>query len=57
VKSQWGYAGDEFLEAARNDLTISEHTVQQLDDRRARTHARVIGFYSLIGDPPQGRLE
>lgn len=54
-KAHWGY-DREFLEACRAELTF---TAAGLADGRAvvaESAGRVLGFYTLDGDPPEGEL-
>lgn len=54
-KGHWGYDAD-FLEACREELTL---TPELLTDERARVaerDGRVVGFYTLAGRPPEGQL-
>jgi GNAT superfamily N-acetyltransferase len=56
AKSHWGYER-EFLDAARLDLTIDEATIREATILVLELGDEVIGFYGLIGEPPDGRLE
>jgi GNAT superfamily N-acetyltransferase len=54
-KAHWGYS-EEFLEACRAELTF---TAAGLAGRRAvvaESAGRMLGFYTLDGDPPEGEL-
>src|SRR5258705_8806878 len=69
-KAHWGYDAT-FLQACRPGLTFSEDKVRQgrfvLAEQRAPTqthlpgtrdgrNARIVGFYELVGDPPEFEL-
>ncbi len=66
-KAYWGYDAT-FLEACRPGLTFSEDKVRQgrfvlaeqhgsalgcASDAQAGMNARIVGFYELVGDPPE----
>lgn len=54
-KGHWGYDRD-FLDACRTELTFRP---DELGARRivvAESAGRVLGFYSLDGEPPTGEL-
>ena len=54
AKSRWGYDSG-FLEAARADLTITEEAVLESTTVVCTRAERVIGFYGLVGEPPDAR--
>jgi GNAT superfamily N-acetyltransferase len=56
AKSHWGY-DERFLESARADLTIGADTVRSARIYVLEQHGSVLGFYGLVGQPPEGRLE
>lgn len=56
AKSHWAY-DDEFLESARACLTIDAETIRSSRIFVVDRDGRRIGFYGLIGDPSEGRLE
>jgi hypothetical protein len=56
AKSYWGY-DDDFLEAARRDLTITADTVRRSALVVLQRVGTIVGFYGLVGEPPDGRLE
>ena len=56
AKSHWEY-DDEFLQSARASLTIDGETIRSSRIFVVERDGRPIGFYGLIGDPPEGRLE
>jgi GNAT superfamily N-acetyltransferase len=56
AKSHWGYS-EEFLEAARADLTIDSDTIRSARIYVVERQRAIIGFYRLLGNPPRGRLE
>ncbi|MGB8879528.1 MAG: hypothetical protein WCD11_24650, partial [Solirubrobacteraceae bacterium] len=49
----WGY-GQDFLDAARADLAIDENTIRHATIAPLDRAGRRIGFYGLIGRPPEG---
>ncbi|MBP2325077.1 GNAT superfamily N-acetyltransferase [Kibdelosporangium banguiense] len=54
-KAYWGYDKD-FMEACRAELTFAP---QDVLDRRivvAERQSKILGFYSIDGDPPEGEL-
>ena len=56
AKSHWGYDHG-FLESARASLTIDAETIRSSRMFVVERDGRPIGFYGLMGDPPEGRLE
>ena len=56
AKAHWGY-DPEFLEAARAALTIDAKTIATSHVFVLELSGTAIGFYGLVGDPPQGTLE
>ena len=56
AKSHWGYEAA-FLDSARADLTIEAETMRSARIYVVEREHTTIGFYGLVGEPPQGRLE
>lgn len=56
AKSHWGY-DREFLEAARGDLTIGESIIRESAISVLERDGARLGFWGLVGEPPDGRLE
>jgi GNAT superfamily N-acetyltransferase len=56
AKAHWGYDAA-FLESARANLTIDAETIRSAHIYVLERDGATIGFYGLLGDPPQGRLE
>ena len=56
AKSHWGYDHN-FLEAARADLTIDESTIREATISVLERGGAMIGFFGVVGAPPDGRLE
>ncbi|MGH8981823.1 MAG: GNAT family N-acetyltransferase [Acidimicrobiales bacterium] len=54
-KAVWGY-DDAFLEACRAELTLDAARLDELRIVVAEADGEVVGFYSLIGVPPDGEL-
>lgn len=54
-KAHWGYAPD-FLEVCRAELTIDSSQIATSRIIVADHLGRVVGFYSLLGEPPVGEL-
>lgn len=54
-KAHWGYDA-QFLEACRPDLTLHPHEITARRTCVAEESGRVVGFYTLEGDPPEGEL-
>lgn len=54
-KGYWGYSG-EFLEACREELTVSAQQCLSGDVTVAVRGEAIAGFYVLDGSPPLGRL-
>jgi GNAT superfamily N-acetyltransferase len=55
-KSHWGYDAP-FLESARANLTIDAETIRSARIYVVEREGETIGFYGLLGEPPEGRLE
>jgi GNAT superfamily N-acetyltransferase len=55
-KGHWAY-GDTFVEAARAELTIGADTIRSSRMYVVEQDGVAIGFYGLLGTPPEGRLE
>jgi GNAT superfamily N-acetyltransferase len=56
AKGHWDY-GARFLESARTALTIDAQTIVSARIHVLERRGVTIGFYGLLGEPPQGRLE
>jgi SAM-dependent methyltransferase len=56
AKAHWGY-DEQFLEAAREALTIDAETIAAARIFVLERKGTAIGFYGLAGDPPEGVLE
>jgi GNAT superfamily N-acetyltransferase len=56
AKAHWDYDA-RFLEAARAELTIDAKTIRSARIHVLERRGETIGFYGLLGEPPQGRLE
>lgn len=56
AKSHWGY-DTAFLEGARSALTIDADTIAASRIYVVEDDGAVVGFYGLVGEPPEGRLE
>jgi GNAT superfamily N-acetyltransferase len=56
AKSHWGY-DSHFLDSARADLVIDAGTIGSGRIHVLERDGDTIGFYGIVGDPPQGRLE
>jgi GNAT superfamily N-acetyltransferase len=56
AKSHWGYDVD-FLDSARRDLMLDADSIRAADIYVLVRDDVRIGFYGLLGRPPQGRLE
>ncbi|GAA4555187.1 GNAT family N-acetyltransferase [Planotetraspora kaengkrachanensis] len=54
-KGHWGYDHD-FLEACRAELTFHPDQLRAQRIAVAESAGRVLGFYSLTGEPPDGEL-
>lgn len=54
-KAHWGYSA-EFLDACRAELTYRPAEVESRRMVVAESGGRLLGFYSLDGDPPRGEL-
>ncbi|WP_239116313.1 GNAT family N-acetyltransferase [Planotetraspora phitsanulokensis] len=54
-KGYWGYDRD-FMEACRAELTFPPEQVRAQRISVAESAGRVLGFYSLAGEPPDGEL-
>ena len=54
-KAHWGYDAD-FLEASRRVMYLSGHHVLAYRTAVAEVDGRVVGFYTLAGEPPTGEL-
>ncbi len=54
-KGYWGYDA-EFLEACRSELTLDAADVAPSRVAVAEQGGRVVGFYALLGDPPEADL-
>jgi GNAT superfamily N-acetyltransferase len=55
-KGYWGY-DQAFLDACRAELTLTPEEVERRRVTVAEVDGRVVGFYALAGEPPQGTLE
>jgi GNAT superfamily N-acetyltransferase len=55
-KGHWGY-DQAFLDACREELTLSPAEVRAKRTIVAERGGRVVGFYTLAGDPPVGSLD
>jgi GNAT superfamily N-acetyltransferase len=55
-KSYWGY-DQAFLDACRPELTLTPEQVERQRVTVAERDGRVVGFYALAGQPPDGVLE
>ena len=56
AKAHWGYDAP-FLEAARRELTIDADTIRSSRMYVLERQRSAIGFYGVVGEPPEGRLE
>jgi SAM-dependent methyltransferase len=56
AKAHWGY-DEEFLEAARDALTIDAETIATSSIFVLERKGTAIGFHGLAGEPPEGVLE
>jgi GNAT superfamily N-acetyltransferase len=56
AKAHWGY-DEEFLQAAREALAIDAETIAASSIFILERSGAAIGFYGLVGEPPQGVLE
>jgi GNAT superfamily N-acetyltransferase len=56
AKSHWGYDAA-FLESARANLTIDAETIRSARIYVVEREGQTIGFYGLLGEPPDARLE
>jgi GNAT superfamily N-acetyltransferase len=56
AKAHWGY-DETFLHSARANLTIEAGTIRSAQIEVAEREGTRIGFYGLVGEPPEGRLE
>jgi SAM-dependent methyltransferase len=56
AKAHWGY-DEQFLEAAREALTIDAETIAAARIFVLERKGIAIGFYGLVGDPPEAALE
>jgi GNAT superfamily N-acetyltransferase len=56
AKSHWGY-DESFLDAARADLAIDAEMIESSRISVLEQDGVGIGFYGLVGEPPEGRLE
>lgn len=54
-KAHWGY-GQEFLDACRAELTIRPEDVVARRITVAESEERLLGFFSIDGEPPRGEL-
>jgi GNAT superfamily N-acetyltransferase len=54
-KAYWGYDG-EFIEACRNELTVSADKIASRRATVADKDGSIVGFTTLEGDPPEGVL-
>jgi GNAT superfamily N-acetyltransferase len=54
-KAYWGY-DQEFLDRVRDELTFSPAAMAGRQITIAAASGRMVGFYSLDGDPPAGEL-
>ncbi|WP_217632515.1 hypothetical protein [Ruania alba] len=54
-KSHWGYS-PEFLEACREELTVSPERCGSGAVAVAVREGRIVGFYAVDGSPPEGEL-
>lgn len=54
-KGHWGY-DPEFLEKCRDELTLRPDDLVEGRAAVAQNGDRVLGFYTLAGDPPDGEL-
>jgi GNAT superfamily N-acetyltransferase len=55
-KGYWGY-DQAFLDACRAELTLTPEQVERQRVTVAERDGRVVGFYALVGQPPDGVLE
>jgi GNAT superfamily N-acetyltransferase len=55
-KGHWGY-DQAFLEACRGELTLTPAQVRAKRTIVAERAGRVVGFYTLAGEPPVGGLD
>jgi GNAT superfamily N-acetyltransferase len=55
-KGHWGY-DQAFLDACRAELTLTPEQVEHQRVTVAERDGRVVGFYALTGQPPNGVLE
>src|SRR5262245_61866177 len=56
AKTHWGYE-ENFLESARADLTINASVIRISRIRVLERAGETMGFYGIVGEPPEGRLE
>jgi GNAT superfamily N-acetyltransferase len=56
AKSHWGYDAG-FLDSARADLRIDPDTIRSARIYVVEHAGSIVGFYGLLGEPPEGRLE
>ncbi|GAB3876259.1 GNAT family N-acetyltransferase [Kibdelosporangium lantanae] len=54
-KAHWGYDA-EFLEACRAELTLDPDALVAQRGTVAEVDGRLVGFYTLAGEPPEGEL-
>ncbi|MGR6975225.1 GNAT family N-acetyltransferase [Streptomyces cynarae] len=54
-KAHWGYGAD-FLEACRDELTVTAHEVARRRATVADRDGHILGFTTLEGEPPTGVL-
>jgi GNAT superfamily N-acetyltransferase len=55
-KGHWGY-DQAFLDACRSELTLTPQDVEAQRVTVAERDGRLVGFYALAGEPPEGTLE
>jgi GNAT superfamily N-acetyltransferase len=55
-RAHWGY-DQAFLDACRSELTLTPQDVEAQRVTVAERDGRLVGFYALAGEPPEGTLE
>jgi GNAT superfamily N-acetyltransferase len=54
-KAHWDYS-DEFIDACRDELTLDPDEVVAHRATVAVLDARVVGFFTVVGEPPYGEI-
>ncbi len=55
AKGYWGY-DESFMALASEELTLTETDLERLDLQVAVNDERIVAFYAIDGEPPEGEL-